>query len=144
MQRDAPCSGCFGRHLHLPSPRQLKLGQINVNVVQGYLDAAKAFAEESGTRLEGLDTSEERMHIRTALENGNIEDAISRVNDLNPEVRICPTPRHSWSSDVIPRAFMFKSRCPSTCASSHDKYPGRDMYRQLCLEACPPVPWVRH
>jgi hypothetical protein len=37
--------------------------------------------------MEGLDTSEERMHIRTALENGNIEDAISRVNDLSPEVR---------------------------------------------------------
>ena len=70
--------------------------------MQGYLDAAKVFAEESGTSLEGLDTSEERMHIRTALENGNIEDAISRVNDLNPEVISFPTLQYTCSPDVTP------------------------------------------
>jgi hypothetical protein len=57
-----------------------------VNSVQGYLDAAKAFEEESGTSMEGLDCSEERMHIRNALEKGQMDEAISRVNDLSPEV----------------------------------------------------------
>ena len=28
------------------------------------------------------------MEIRKAVQNGDIEDAVSRVNDLNPEVRL--------------------------------------------------------
>lgn len=55
--------------------------------MQGYYDAASAFQTESGTAPGmSLETCTERMHIRNAVEAGNIEDAVERVNDLNPEV----------------------------------------------------------
>ena len=48
------------------------------------------FMAESGTQP-GVDLPAitDRMQIRKALQSGNIEDAIDRVNDLNPEVRDC-------------------------------------------------------
>jgi hypothetical protein len=50
------------------------------------MDAAKAFEEESGTSCGPVDaTSMERMAIRSAVECGNLMEAIERVNDLNPE-----------------------------------------------------------
>jgi hypothetical protein len=33
-----------------------------------------------------VEGSEERMHIRNAVEKGAVDEAIERVNDLNPEV----------------------------------------------------------
>lgn len=33
-----------------------------------------------------LGTITERMAVRNAVQSGNVEDAIDRVNDLNPEV----------------------------------------------------------
>lgn len=66
--------------------------------VQGYYDAASTFQAESGTAPStNLDTCTDRMHIRNAVEAGKIEDAIERVNDLNPEVsalHAC-TPTHA-------------------------------------------------
>lgn len=59
------------------------------DVLQGYLDAAKTFEKESGTPMDrSVDCSQERMIIRNAVEHGELEHAISQVNDLNPEV--CP------------------------------------------------------
>lgn len=34
-----------------------------------------------------LSTITDRMTVRKAVQSGNVEDAIERVNDLNPEVR---------------------------------------------------------
>ena len=59
---------------------------------QGHLDAAKAFQEEAGMQEAATsaqladETAEARMHVRNAVEEGNIDEAIARVNDLNPEV----------------------------------------------------------
>lgn len=54
---------------------------------QGYVDAAKAFAAESGTQpTADLDTITERMQIRQSIQSGHVEEAIDRVNDLNPEI----------------------------------------------------------
>ena len=33
-----------------------------------------------------LSTIQERMNVRTAVESGNIDEAIEKVNDLDPEV----------------------------------------------------------
>lgn len=56
--------------------------------MQGYVDAAKTFRDEAGLAQETITgDAEERMLIRTALERGSVEEAIGRVNDLNPEVR---------------------------------------------------------
>lgn len=56
---------------------------------QGYVEAARIFEEESGTRP-GVELSSitDRMQIRQAVQSGDVEAAIDRVNDLNPEVRL--------------------------------------------------------
>ena len=58
--------------------------------VQGYVEAAQTFEKESGTPP-GVDLAAitDRMEIRKAVQSGNVEEAIERVNDLNPEVLAC-------------------------------------------------------
>lgn len=54
---------------------------------QGYVDAALAFQRESGTDP-GVDLAAitDRMEIRKAVQGGDVETAIGKVNDLNPEI----------------------------------------------------------
>mmetsp|Transcript_8813 Transcript_8813/g.15859 ORF Transcript_8813/g.15859 Transcript_8813/m.15859 type:complete len:230 (-) Transcript_8813:157-846(-) len=60
---------------------------MNFLVTEGYVDAARLFEKESGTSPGvDLDSITDRMQIRKAVQNGEIEDAIDRVNDLNPEI----------------------------------------------------------
>jgi len=55
---------------------------------QGYVEAAHTFETESGTPPGvDLDAITDRMEIRRAVQSGNVEEAIERVNDLNPEAR---------------------------------------------------------
>ena len=58
-------------------------------LVQGYVEAAQVFERESGTGP-GADLGQitERMHIRKAVQSGDVEAATAAVNDLNPEVRL--------------------------------------------------------
>ncbi len=51
------------------------------------MEAAQTFEKESGTQP-GIDLGAitDRMEIRKAVQSGNVEEAIERVNDLNPEV----------------------------------------------------------
>lgn len=55
--------------------------------LQGFVEAAEIFQRESGTDP-GVDLRAitDRMEVRKALQSGNVEDAIDKVNDLNPEV----------------------------------------------------------
>lgn len=109
--------------------------------MQGYLDAANAFAEESGTSMDRLDSSEERMHIRTALEKGNIEDAISRVNDLNPEVRSYPVAQHLFVLFDLPDSFALRE-----CFLSHGLCPINTTLEtlvSLCLTERVPDPGLQ-
>lgn len=58
-------------------------------VIEGYKSAAEEFSREA--RIEppvDFDSIESRMVIREALQRGDVEDAITRVNDLNPEVSV--------------------------------------------------------
>ncbi|KAF7306853.1 hypothetical protein MIND_00477500 [Mycena indigotica] len=56
-------------------------------VVEGYKAAAEEFSQEANLSPDvDLDSIESRMNIRDALHRGDIEDAIARVNDLNPEI----------------------------------------------------------
>lgn len=54
---------------------------------QGYVEAARAFETESGTGP-GVDLSSitDRMEIRKAVHAGDVDAAIERVNDMNPEL----------------------------------------------------------
>ena len=58
-------------------------------VIEGYKSAAEEFSQEANlTPPVDFESIESRMDIREALQRGDVEDAIIRVNDLNPEVRI--------------------------------------------------------
>jgi hypothetical protein len=61
-------------------------------LVEGFSDAAVSFAKETGQPAD-IDQSmiEERMEIREAVEDGRVQEAVRRVNELDPEVRIFPT-----------------------------------------------------
>ena len=62
---------------------------MNYLVIQGYKDAAEKFAREANIPPNvDLSTIQDRMNVRTAVESGHIDEAIERVNDLDPEVII--------------------------------------------------------
>lgn len=60
---------------------------MNFLVTEGYVEAAEKFQMESGTQPDiDLGTITDRMAVRKAVQCGNVEDAIEKVNDLNPEI----------------------------------------------------------
>ncbi len=60
-------------------------------VVEGFSDAAVEFARETGiSSTIDQDTIQERMEIRQAVEDGRVEEAVRRVNELDPEVSFSP------------------------------------------------------
>ncbi|KAH0903651.1 hypothetical protein HID58_043154 [Brassica napus] len=81
---------------------------MNFLVTEGYVDAADKFQRESGTKHIlsfiyftfyslwcigseiDLATITDRMAVKKAVQNGNVEDAIEKVNDLNPEEELAP------------------------------------------------------
>lgn len=53
------------------------------------MDAAEKFAKESGLNPTAeLASIRDRMMIRTAIQTGKIDEAIERINHLDPEVRL--------------------------------------------------------
>jgi hypothetical protein len=56
-------------------------------LVEGFSDAAISFAKETGLSVD-IDTQsiQQRMIIKEAVEDGRVEDAVRRVNELDPEV----------------------------------------------------------
>ncbi|KAL1560208.1 Glucose-induced degradation complex subunit [Salvia divinorum] len=59
---------------------------MNFLVTEGYVEAAERFQLESGTEYIDLATITDRMAVKKAVQSGNVEDAIEKVNDLNPEI----------------------------------------------------------
>ncbi|KAF9568480.1 hypothetical protein CPC08DRAFT_702494 [Agrocybe pediades] len=56
-------------------------------VIEGYKSAAEEFSQEANLEPPvDFESIESRMDIREALQRGDVEDAITRVNDLNPEI----------------------------------------------------------
>ncbi|BEI82386.1 hypothetical protein CcaverHIS002_0302540 [Cutaneotrichosporon cavernicola] len=56
-------------------------------VVEGFSDAAVEFARETGiSSTIDQDMIQERMEIRQAVEDGCVEEAVRRVNELDPEI----------------------------------------------------------
>ncbi len=58
---------------------------MNYLVIEGYKDAAEKFQQECGTSP-GIDlrSISDRMATRVAIQNGDVQSAIERANDLNP------------------------------------------------------------
>jgi len=60
---------------------------MNYLVTEGFKGAAERFRIESGVQpTVDLDTLDERIKIRDAIQNGKIQDAIEMVNNLHPEL----------------------------------------------------------
>ncbi len=60
---------------------------MNYLIIQGYKDAAEKFSKETCVAPEmDLNSITDRMTIRKAIEAGQIDEAIEKVNDLDPEV----------------------------------------------------------
>jgi hypothetical protein len=58
-------------------------------VIEGYKSAAEQFSQEADLPSPvDFDSIEARMNIREALQRGDVEDAITLVNDLDPEVSV--------------------------------------------------------
>lgn len=58
-------------------------------VIEGYKEAAENFARESGLEpLLDFESIQSRMNVRNAIQQGNVQEAIERINDLNPEVSL--------------------------------------------------------
>ncbi|KAI8355003.1 CTLH/CRA C-terminal to lish motif domain-containing protein [Mortierella sp. GBAus27b] len=60
---------------------------MNYLIIEGYKDAAEKFSQESGAKPPvDLESIHNRMIIRTAIQRGDINEAIEKVNELNPEI----------------------------------------------------------
>ncbi|AQL08212.1 hypothetical protein Zm00014a_009812 [Zea mays] len=58
---------------------------MNFLVTEGFVDAADKFRIESGTQPEiDLATITDRMEVKRAVQSGNVQEAIEKINDLNP------------------------------------------------------------
>ncbi|KAI0687788.1 CTLH/CRA C-terminal to lish motif domain-containing protein [Cytidiella melzeri] len=56
-------------------------------VIEGFKSAAEEFSHEAGLAAPvDLESIESRMNIREALQRGDVSEAITRVNDLDPEI----------------------------------------------------------
>ncbi|KAJ1538946.1 Glucose-induced degradation complex subunit, partial [Nowakowskiella sp. JEL0078] len=60
---------------------------MNYLVIEGYKSAAEKLSVEAGILpVVDLSSIEDRMKIRHAVQSGQIDEAIERVNDLDPEI----------------------------------------------------------
>ncbi|XP_019440269.1 PREDICTED: glucose-induced degradation protein 8 homolog isoform X1 [Lupinus angustifolius] len=59
---------------------------MNFLVTEGFSEVAEKFRNESGTDYMDLATIADRMAVKDAVQRGNIEDAIKKVNDSNLEI----------------------------------------------------------
>lgn len=58
-------------------------------VVEGYPLAAQKFASEANMHSPSdLDSIQERVDIRMAIDSGDIQSAIEKINEFNPQVSI--------------------------------------------------------
>lgn len=63
---------------------------MNYLVTEGFKGAAEKFRIESGIQPSvDLDTLDERIKIRDAIQNGKIQEAIQLVNNIHPELLDC-------------------------------------------------------
>lgn len=57
-------------------------------ISEGYPSAAQKFALEANIEpMLDVDSIQERVEIRDAIDGGDIQSAIEKINELNPEVR---------------------------------------------------------
>ena len=73
---------------------QVKVSKQNLNklilnyfIIEGFKSAAEKFAQEANLDPSvELESITDRMNIRNAVQDGDIDQAVERVNDLDPEI----------------------------------------------------------
>ena len=82
---------------------------MNYLVVEGYKDAAEQFSIESGLApMVDIASIQDRMDIRRAVQAGNVDAAIERVNDLNPDVS-----SRTWKNRILFSVLLKEKLYPS-------------------------------
>ncbi|KZT30650.1 lish motif-containing protein [Neolentinus lepideus HHB14362 ss-1] len=79
----------WNRRLHEVQVTKKDLNRLIMDylVIEGYKSAAEEFSQEAGLSPPvDFESIESRMNIREAIQRGDVEDAITRMNDLNPEI----------------------------------------------------------
>ncbi|KAI5435915.1 Glucose-induced degradation complex subunit [Lathyrus oleraceus] len=79
----------WGRKLNNVKIRKEDMNKLVMNflVPEGFVEVAEKFCKEFGTEPDiDLATITGRMAVKKAVQSGNVEDAIEKVNDLNPEM----------------------------------------------------------
>ncbi|CAD5312385.1 unnamed protein product [Arabidopsis thaliana] len=62
---------------------------MNFLVVEGYLEAVEKFQKESGTKQTaevGVASISDRLAVKRDIESGDLEDAVEKLNAINPEI----------------------------------------------------------
>lgn len=61
---------------------------MNFFLVEGYKEAAECLARESKTELSSFDITfmDQRIQVKQLIHQGNIDQAISKITDLNPDI----------------------------------------------------------
>ncbi|KAJ5929239.1 hypothetical protein N7454_007087 [Penicillium verhagenii] len=78
-----------------PSKTDINYLVMDYLITNGYPAAAKKFAVEANIqRKPDLDFIQERVEIRTAIHSGNIQLAIEKINELNPQILDREPPLH--------------------------------------------------
>ncbi|PLB39700.1 uncharacterized protein BDW47DRAFT_102947 [Aspergillus candidus] len=70
-----------------PSKTDINYLVMDYLITNGYPAAAKKFAVEANIQPKtDVDSVQERVDIRTAIHSGNIQAAIEKINELNPQI----------------------------------------------------------
>ncbi|KAJ5504523.1 LisH dimerization motif subgroup [Penicillium fimorum] len=79
----------FERKLEEVKPSKTDINYLVMDylITNGYPAAANKFAAEANIQLRtDLEAIQERVEIRTAIHSGNIQAAVERINELNPQI----------------------------------------------------------
>jgi LisH len=77
------------RRLTFPVDRDINNLIMDYLVTEGYPSAAQKFATEANIQPKAdLESIKERVEIRDLIHRGDLQTAIEKINELNPQVRV--------------------------------------------------------
>ncbi|KNG47085.1 CTLH domain containing protein [Stemphylium lycopersici] len=105
-----------------PSKTDINFVIMDYLVSEGYPRAAEKFAKEANIQLPLEEESiQSRVEIRRSIHAGDIDTAITKINDLNPQlielIRVCTS---SATSDITPALNFASSQLAPRAATNQD------------------------
>ncbi|EFW15518.1 hypothetical protein CPSG_07955 [Coccidioides posadasii str. Silveira] len=86
---------CFERPLLMVRGSDINFLIMDYLVTNGYPLAAKKFAVEANIQPQAdIESMQERVDIRNAIYSGDIQSAIEKINELNPQILDCNSSLH--------------------------------------------------